>query len=391
MDKNKNQSKGNTISMSRETRTVQALGFEDESSGALVPPVHFSTTFARDAEDYQTPQGRSYLRCDGATQELAEAILADLESAEESMVFSSGIAACTAPFHGLKQGEHALISRTLYHGVLSFVKEFSESWGILIDYFETGNLEELEQKLIPGKTQLVWLETPANPTWAITDLETAAKLTHQAGALLAVDSTVATPVLTRPLELGADLVCHSATKYLNGHSDVLAGFLAVRDPSLELWRRVKMHRKFGGTVLGSMEAFLLIRGMKTLHLRVQRQSQNALELARYLEAQGSINWVFYPGLESNPGYPIAKKQMQGGFGGMLSFLVSGGKKEALEVLSRAQVFKRATSLGGVESLIEHRKSSETVETETPDNLIRMSVGIEAVEDLLEDLRRMLQV
>ena len=152
-----------------------------------------------------------------------------------------------------------------------------------------------------------------------------------------------------------------------------------------------MHREFGGTVLGSMEAFLLIRGMKTLHLRVKRQSQNALELASYLEAQGSIDWVFYPGLESNPGYHIAKKQMQGGFGGMLSFLVSGGKNEALEVLSKAQVFKRATSLGGVESLIEHRKSSETVETETPDNLIRVSVGIETVQDLIQDFEQMLQV
>ena len=208
---------------------------------------------------------------------------------------------------------------------------------------------------------------------------------------MAVDSTAATPVLTRPLEFGADLVCHSATKYLNGHSDVLAGFLAVRDPSLELWRKIEMHRTFGGAVLGSMEAYLLIRGMKTLHLRVRRQCQNALKLALYLEGLESVEWVYYPGLESNAGHQNAQRQMQEGFGGMLSFLVSGGREEALKVLSRAQVFKRATSLGGVESLIEHRKSSETVETETQDNLIRVSVGIEAVEGLLEDLRRMLQV
>ena len=391
MVKSKSLQNKDEILLSAETRVVQALGFEDEASGALVPPVHFSTTFARDAEDYQTPQGRCYLRCDGATQQLAEAVLADLEGAVEARVFASGIAACTAPFHALKQGEHALVSKTLYHGVLSFIEEFSDSWGIRIDYFETGNLEELEQKLIPGETRLVWLETPANPTWAVTDLEAAAKLAHQAGALLAVDSTAATPVLTRPLELGADLVCHSATKYLNGHSDVLAGFLAVRDPALELWRRIEMHRTFGGAVLGSMEAYLLIRGMKTLHLRVRRQCQNALKLALYLEGLESVEWVYYPGLESNAGHQIAQRQMQEGFGGMLSFLVSGGREEALKVLSRAQVFKRATSLGGVESLIEHRKSSETVETETPDNLIRVSVGIEAVEDLLEDLWRMLQV
>ena len=385
-----NIAKKDELKLSRETRTVQILGFEDESSGALMPPVHFATTFARDAENYQTPQGRSYLRCDGPTQELAEQVLANLEGASEALVFSSGIAACTAPFHALKRGEQALVSKTIYHGVLSFINEFAESWGISIDYFETGNLQDLEEKLVKGKTRLVWLETPANPSWVVTDLEAAAKLAHEAGALLAVDSTAATPVLTRPLELGADLVCHSATKYLNGHSDVIAGFLAVREPSLEIWRRIREHRKFGGAILGSMEAYLLIRGMKTLHLRVHRQCENALQLARFLERQELVEQVHYPGLESNPGHPVAKRQMQGGFGGMLSFQVHGGKKKALEVLSRALVFKRATSLGGVESLIEHRKSSETLETETPDNLIRVSVGIEAVEDLLQDLERMLQ-
>ena len=385
-----NKAKKDELKLSRETRTVQILGFEEESSGALMPPVHFATTFARDAEHYQTPQGRSYLRCDGPTQELAEQVLADLEGASDALVFSSGIAACTAPFHALKRGEQVLVSKTIYHGVLSFIDEFAESWGISIDYFETGHLQDLEKKLVKGKTRLVWLETPANPSWVVTDLEAAAKLAHEAGALLAVASTAATPVLTRPLELGADLVCHSATKYLNGHSDVIAGFLAVREPSLEIWRRIREHRKFGGAILGSMEAYLLIRGMKTLHLRVNRQCENALQLARFLEHQEIVEQVHYPGLNSNPGHPVAKRQMQGGFGGMLSFQIHGGKKKALEVLSRALIFKRATSLGGVESLIEHRKSSETLKTETPDNLIRVSVGIEAVEDLLQDLERMLQ-
>ena len=239
--------------------------------------------------------------------------------------------------------------------------------GLHIDYFDTGNLEQLGEILKHGRTKLVWLETPANPTWVITDIARAAEMAHESGALVAVDSTVATPVLTRPIELGADIVCHSATKFLNGHSDVIAGVLVTADTQTDLWQRIREHRIFAGPVLGSFEAYLLTRGMRTLFLRVPRQSENALIFARYLDTHPKVEVVHYPGLQNFPGHEIAMRQMQGGYGGMLSFQVPGGREEAIQVVRHARVFKRATSLGGVESLLEHRKSSESDVTDTPEN------------------------
>jgi len=371
-----------------ETIAAQALGFTDDATGSVVPGIHLSTNYAR-GEDYEKPHERSYIRDQGPTQQHCEQVIAALEGGPEALTFASGIAACTAPFHALKQGERVAVSRTIYHGVLTWLEMFAPERGLGVDYFEAGDLEQLSAIVARGDTRLVWLETPANPSWAVTDIAQAAKIAHEGGALLAVDSTAATPVLTRPIELGADLVCHSATKFLGGHSDVIAGALVTADVSTELWQRIRNHRVYAGPILGSFEAYLLTRGMKTLFLRVPRQCENAMAVARYLHTHSNVEAVHYPGLQSFPGHEIARRQMDGGYGGMLSFQVPGGREHAIERVLRAKVFKRATSRGGVESLIEHRKSSESDVTDTPENLIRVSTGIEHIDDLLADLEQML--
>ena len=292
-------------SLSLETRISQALGREDPQTGAVVPPVYVSTTYARH-EDYQLPADRSYIRDHGLTQSLPEAMLCELEGGTEALSFSSGIAACTAAFHALHQGDHVAVSDTIYHGVLSWLENFAESRGLTYTLFDARNLDELATLLSRTPTELIWFETPANPTWRVADIAAIADIAHQHGATVAVDSTCATPVLSRPLELGADLVCHSATKYLNGHSDVLAGML-VTAADTPLWQRIKQHRLMAGPMLGSLDAHLLTRGMRTLFLRVEKQCKNAMALASYLHAHDGIEYVYYPGLESDPGHEIAKK------------------------------------------------------------------------------------
>ena len=370
-----------------QTLAAQALGQEDKETGAVVKPIHLSTTYAREP-DYTLPKDISYIRDHGPTQSHVEELLKELEGGADCLSFSSGLAACTAAFHGLKLGDHVLVSDTIYHGVLTWLEEFADSRGLEYTLFEAGNLDQFSRAIRPGKSKLVWLETPANPTWAVTDIAAFTELAHQHDVLVAVDSTCATPALTNPIKLGADFVCHSATKYLNGHSDVLAGMLVAAEDS-DLWQRVRQHRLFAGCTLGSLDAYLLMRGMRTLFVRVQRQCENALAVAKFLSAHPAVEKVHYPGLESDPGHVIASRQMSGGFGGMLSFLVPGGRKEAIAVVSRAKVLKRATSLGGVESLLEHRKTSESDVTNTPENLIRVSIGIEHVDDLIDDFRQML--
>jgi cystathionine gamma-synthase len=252
------------------------------------------------------------------------------------------------------------------------------------------DLDAVATAIRPGVTRLVWVETPANPTWEIADLRAVCELAHAAGARVAVDNTVATPVLTKPMEFGADLVVHSATKYLNGHSDVLAGAVlsARNDP---FWQRIRSWRRTAGAVPGPFEAWLLVRGMRTLFLRVRRASDTALIVARHFEKHPALRAVLYPGLPSHPGHAIAARQMNGGFGGMLSIRVAGGVEQAKAVLAAVQVFKRATSLGGVESLIEHRSSMEGPSSPVPDDLLRLSIGIEAPSDLAADLEAALEM
>ncbi|NKB76329.1 MAG: aminotransferase class V-fold PLP-dependent enzyme [Gammaproteobacteria bacterium] len=374
-------------SLSTETRISQALGHEDTTTGAVVSPIHVSTTYAR-LDDYSLPDDRSYIRDHGLAQSLPEAMLCELEGGAQALSFSSGIAACTAAFHALHQGDHIAVSDTIYHGVLSWLEHFAEARGLKYTLFNASNLDEFANLIAHTPTKLVWFETPANPTWNIADIAAISEIAHQHEVIVAVDSTCATPVLCRPIEWGADLVCHSATKYLNGHSDVLAGML-VTAKDTPFWQRIKQHRLMAGPTLASLEAHLLVRGMRTLFLRVRKQCENAMALASYLESHRKVEYVCYPGLESNPGHEIAKKQMSGGYGGMLSVLIPGGREEAIAVACKARVFKRATSLGGVESLLEHRKTSESESTKTPENLIRISVGIEDINDLIQDWKQML--
>jgi len=370
--------------LDRRTLAAQALGIEDPSTGAVVPPVNFATTFTRHPQDYSA-RGTTYIRTAKPLAGHAEQVLAELEGAHEALALGSGMAACTAAFHALKTGDHVVCARTVYHGVVAWLEQFAEARGLTYTWFPNGDIEALKAAVRPGETKLVWIETPANPMWTLTDIEAAAKVAHEAGSALGVDSTCATPVLSRPLDLGADIVCHSATKYLGGHSDVLAGMLAVREPS-ELWEGIVAHRTFAGAMLGAMEEWLLVRGMRTLFLRVERQCENAMAIAEFLSKHPKVERVLYPGLPDDPSHAVGLKQMSGGFGGMLSFQPQGGREEAIRTVLNCRVLKPATSLGGVESLIEHRKTSEgDIVTETPDNLIRVSVGIESVDDLIADL------
>ncbi len=372
--------------LDRQTRAAQALGWEDESTGAVVPPVHFSTTYTRRKQDYGLKLDGSYIRDTSPTAAHAGAVIASLEGGAEGITLGSGMAACTAAFHALEAGDHIVCARPCYHGVVAWLETFAEARGLSYTFSIAGDSDAIAAAIQPGKTKLVWLESPCNPTWAVTDIEAVVKAAHAVGAKVGVDSTAATPVLTTPLALGADIVCHSATKFLAGHSDVLAGALVTATPEDPLWQRILDHRRYGGAMLGAMEAYLLTRGMRTLFLRMERQCANAMKVAEFLEAHPAVPKVYYPGLPGDPGHAVASRQMKGGFGGMLSFEVNGGRDDAIRTVTACNVWKTATSLGGVESLIEHRRTSEgDIKTETPDSLIRLSTGIEAADDLIADL------
>jgi cystathionine gamma-synthase len=273
-------------------------------------------------------------------------------------------------------------------GLRNWLKSFAAEWGLVVDFIDASATDALAAAVQPGRTKLIWIESPANPTWAITDITSAAEIAHGAGARLAVDSTVATPVLTRPIELGADIVMHSATKYLNGHSDVVAAALVAARHD-EFWEQIAAIRTSNGAILGSFEAWLLLRGMRTLHLRVERCCRTALEIAEHFFGHPSVVAVLYPGLPNHPGHSVAARQMLGGFGGMLSIRVGGGESAAIETAALVNVWKRATSLGGVESLIEHRASIEGSGSPAPPDLLRLSVGIEDAADLIGDLEQAL--
>ncbi len=371
------------VPLTRETLAAQALGRVDPTTKALVPAIHPSTTFERD-EDGGYRSGRGYTRPHNPTYDEAEELLSALENGQACLLFASGMAAATAVFQALLPGDHVIAPRVMYWALRTWLVDFAVSWGLDVEFVDTSDADALRAAVRPGRTKLVWLETPGNPMWNVTDIHAAAQIAHDAGARLAVDSTVATPVLTRPLELGADLVVHSATKYLNGHSDVLAG--AVVTARVDgFWQRIRAWRRDGGAVIGPFEAWLLLRGMRTLFVRVPRACESALALARHLKMHPAISQVLYPGLQDHPGHDIARRQMQGGFGGMLSIRLVGGAAAAMQVAASVKVFKRATSLGGVESLIEHRASIEGPSTPVPDDLLRLSIGLESVEDLTTDL------
>ncbi|MBM3518188.1 MAG: aminotransferase class V-fold PLP-dependent enzyme [Alphaproteobacteria bacterium] len=365
------------------TLAAQALGWVDEATRAIIPPLHPATTFLRDP-DNQFRSGRIYGRDDSPAYDQAEALLAALEGGEGALVFASGNAAAAALFQALAPGDHVIAPAVMYWGLRAWLRDHAVRWGLEVSFLPEMTAAALSAVLRVGRTKLIWVETPANPTWAITDIAAVAALARAHGARVCVDNTAATPVLTRPLALGADYVMHSATKYLNGHSDVVAGALvtALRDAA---WDKVRAVRRAGGAVLGPFEAWLLVRGMRTLYLRVSQACRSAERIAGHLAAHPRVAAVLYPGLPGHPGHAIAKAQMTGGFGGTLSIRVAGGEMAAVAVAARTTVFKRATSLGGVESLIEHRASIEGAGSSAPPDLLRLSVGIEDTEDLIADL------
>jgi len=368
-----------------DTLCAQALGDVDPATGALVPAIHTSTTYARDEANAPIAAGRIYARDHNPTVEPAERLLTALEGGARTALFASGMAACTAVFRALSPGDHVLVPRLMYWALRHWLTTVATRWGLVVELVDMHDLPALEAALRPGATKLVWLETPANPQWTITDIAAAARLAHAAGAMVAVDSTVATPVLTRPIEHGADLVVHAATKALNGHSDVLAGSVTAARADDALFVRVLEVRALEGAVLGPFEAFLLLRGMRTLPLRVRAASASALSIAEHFAADRRIAAVLYPGLPSFAGHALAARQMSGGFGSMLSLRVVGGASAALRSIGKLRVWKRATSLGGTESLVEHRRSVEGPTSPVPEDLLRFSVGIEQVHELIADL------
>ena len=368
-----------------ETVAAQAGGGIDEATGAIVPPLHMSTTFIRDP-DNQYRKGYSYGRPDNATVRQAEEVLTALEGGAAGLVLASGMSAATATFLALERPAHVVAPKVMYWGLRKWLAEDAPSLGIEASFVDAAELGAIRAGVRPGKTRLVWIETPANPLWTITDIAGAAAIAREAGALLAVDSTVQTPVLTQPIALGADIVMHSGTKYLNGHSDVIAGALvfARKDAT---WERAQRLRAMLGTILGPFEAALLLRGMRTLHVRVRHQCAAAMALAQHFARHPRVEGVLYPGLPAHPGHATAARQMAGGFGGMLSIRVKGGEAAAIATAANVRIWKRATSLGGVESLIEHRASIEGAASPCPPDLLRLSVGLESPADLIGALEK----
>ena len=365
------------------TFLAQALGKIDPASRAIVPPIHVSTTYQRDP-DNQYRSGNSYGRPDNETVREAEAIIARLEGGAAAMVLGSGMSAAVAVFSALSPGDHVIAPRVMYWALRNWLATEAVARGLDVEFVDCSDTDSLRAALRPGTTRLVWLETPSNPLWEVSDIAAICAAAHAAGARVAVDSTCATPLLTRPLDLGADLVMHAATKYLNGHSDVIAGALVTARVD-DVWARLIRLRASHGMILGPFEAYLLIRGMRTLDVRLRAACANALDLATRLAAHPHVAAVLYPGLPGHPQHALARAQMRGGFGGMLSIRVNGGEAAAIATAAGVQLWKRATSLGGVESLIEHRASIEGASSPCPPDLLRLSVGIVDADDHFADL------
>ena len=371
-----------------ETLAAQGMGRVADPYRDIVPPIYVSTTYERGA-DGTYPGGRVYSRADNPSYDQAEALIASLEGAAAALLFASGQAAAAAVFQALGRGVGVLAPRNMYWALRKWLLECAEPWGLAVEFYDNSSIDDLAAKSHSLHPRLIWIETPANPTWDITDIAEASAIAREVGAIVAVDSTAATPFLTRPIEHGAHIVMHSATKYLNGHSDVIAGALATAHDDA-LWQRIRYLRGSGGAVLGPLEAWLLLRGMRTLHLRVAASSLNAHAIALRLQRHPKLSHVLYPGLLTHPGHTVAVKQMRGGFGGMLSLRLAGGEAAAKAFTAQLRVFKRATSLGSVESLAEHRASVEGPGTLCPADLVRLSVGVEHFDDLIDDIEQALK-
>ncbi|MDP2517288.1 trans-sulfuration enzyme family protein [Shimia thalassica] len=369
------------------TLAAQAGGVIDVQSGGVVPPIQPSTTFARDRDYEPLNADNIYARDNNDVARQAEAVLAQLEGGTEALLFPSGMAAIAALFRTVPNGGRVVVQSGIYWGTTKWIRDFCERRQIEMTEVEASDIAQLQEACAQAPAQIVWIETPSNPWLRIVDVEAAAEAAHQTGALLVVDSTAATPILSKPFALGADIVMHSTTKAINGHSDVLSGVLVAKETG-PVWDEIATDRASAGAVLGPFEAWLLLRGMRTLPLRVNQMCSNAMKVAAFLYDHPQVEDVLYPGLPSHAGHDLASKQMKGGFGFLMSFLVKGGREDALKVAGRLNLFHRATSLGGVESLVEHRYTIEP-HTGIPENLLRISIGIEDADDLIADLAQAL--
>jgi cystathionine gamma-synthase len=368
--------------MKKETQAIHATNLLDETAGAIATPIFLSTTFTRDA-DGSYPKGHMYSRNSNPNRDALEKGLAALEGGAKAFAFGSGLAAVSAVFQCMKSGDHILMPSVGYYASMKLAEEIMGPWGLQMTQVNMEDLKAIKAAIKPN-TKLIWLETPANPLLGISDIQAVSKLAQSQGIKVAVDNTIATPILQNPIHLGADIVMHATTKYIGGHSDVLGGAIIMREEN-EWSERLKRVQILMGATQNPLDCYLLARGLKTLPLRMREHSASALTLAKRLENHPAIERVHYPGLASHPQHELAKIQMPNGFSGMISIQIKGDEKNARKVASKLKLFQQATSLGGVESLVEHRKSIEGPASLTPGNLLRLSIGLEHVDDLWEDL------
>lgn len=371
--------------MRLETLAVHAGHAPDPATGAVSPPIYLSTNFARES-DGSLPHGFLYARSENPTRVALESALAALEGGEAALAFASGMAATSAVFQSLAPGDHVIAPTDAYYGTAKALREIFQRWGLSSSFVNFADAGEVE-RAVTSATRLIWMETPSNPTLAVTDIAAVARIARASGALAVCDNTWATPLLQRPLELGADVVMHATTKYLAGHGDVTGGGL-VLGANGELAARLRTVQTIGGAVPSPFDCWLVHRGIRTLAYRMRGHCDNAERVASFLKAHPAVEAVHYPGLPDDPGHALAKRQMAR-FGGMVSVRIRGGAPAALGVVARVRLFTRATSLGGPESLVEHRASSEGPGSRTPPGLLRLSVGLEHPDDLIEDLDRAL--
>ncbi len=371
--------------MNIETLAIHAGQDIDPTTGSVIPPIYLSTTFER-AEDGSFPHGYIYTRNGNPNRTMLERCLSTLEGGADCAAFSSGLAAAMSVFQALRPGDHVIVPDDAYHGVSRLVREIMVPWGLTSSVVDMTNPEAVRTAVRPN-TRLIWVETPSNPLLKVSDIAAIAAIAHAAGARCAVDNTWATPVLQRPLDLGADLVLHATTKYLGGHSDVLGGAVVARTGDA-FFERIRFIQGNGGAVPSPFDCWLVLRGIQTLAYRMRGHVANAGRVAQFLSEHPRIERVHYPGLESHSGHVVAARQMHG-FGGMLSIEMRGGEAEAIGLAACVKLFTRATSLGGIESLIEHRASVEGPESRTPPSLLRLSIGLEHPDDLIADLEQAL--
>ncbi|WP_291051076.1 cystathionine gamma-synthase [Herbiconiux sp.] len=374
-----------------ETRAIHAGQDFDPTTGAIIPPVYFTSTFVQDGIG-GFRNGYEYTRGGNPTRTALETQLAALEGAKHGLSFASGLAAEDALLRAvLEPGDRIVLGNDVYGGTHRLIERIHGKWGVENVVVEMSDLAAVSKAVAGGRTKLLWLETPSNPLMKISDVAELAEIGHAAGALVVVDNTFASPYLQQPLALGADIVVHSTTKYLGGHSDVLGGAVVLNDDALE--EKVRFLQFAGGGVSGPMDAWLTSRGIKTLAVRMDRHSSNAQAIAEHLVGHPALDAVYYPGLPTHPGHELAKRQMRS-FGGMISLALKGGPKAARKFAESTKLFQLAESLGGVESLIGYpsemtHASVKGTPLEVPENVIRLSVGIEALDDLLADLDRAL--